>query len=117
MDIVYTRGEVTAAEVQKQLSEAPSYSAVRALLRILVEKGFLKIRVDGPRYVYQPTEPRKKASHSALTKVLETFFNGSLANAVSSLVDHQDAKITPEELLHLKSIIAQADKNRMQKKL
>jgi len=70
---------------------------VRALLRVLVDKGFLKHRQDGPRYVYLPTVPREKASRSALKGVLKTFFKGSLANAVSSLVDARESKLSPEE--------------------
>ena len=110
MDLVYARGEVTAAEVEAGLPDAPSYSAVRALLRVLVEKGFLKHRQDGPRYVYLPTEPREKASRSALQRVLKTFFAGSLANAVSSLVESRDGKLSPEELARLEAIIKQARK-------
>ena len=110
MDLVYARGEVTAAEVEAGLPDAPSYSAVRALLRVLVEKGFLKHRQDGPRYVYLPTEPREKASRSALQRVLKTFFAGSLANAVSSLGESRDGKLSPEELARLEAIIKQARK-------
>src|SRR5580698_9974893 len=90
MDLIYAQGEATASDVQQALPDAPSYSAVRALLRVLEEKGFLKHRQDGLRYVYLPTEPREKASRSALKNVLKTFFAGSLANAVSSLVDARD---------------------------
>src|SRR5258706_3922369 len=87
MDIVFARGEATAAEVGAALPDPPSYSAVRALLRILEEKGHLRHREDGPRYVFVPTEPREKASRSALKRVLQTFFDGSLSNAVAALVD------------------------------
>ena len=111
MDIIYSAGEATAAEVERRLADAPSYSAVRALLRILEEKGFLRHREDGPRYVYAPTEPHGKASHSALRNVLKTFFSGSLANAVSSLVDARDAKLSPAELKNLEAIIKQARKS------
>jgi predicted transcriptional regulator len=108
MDFIYARGEVTAAEVEQGLPDAPSYSAVRALLRILVDKGFLRHRQEGPRYIYQPTEPREKASRSALKNVLQTFFQGSLANAVSSLVDGRSGRLSSEELKRLEAIIKEA---------
>lgn len=111
MDIIYARGEATAAEVEAALPDAASYSAVRALLRILEEKGALKHRVDGLRYVYLPTEPHEKVSRSALQKVLHTFFEGSLANAVASLVDTKDGKLSAEELKRLESVIKKARKS------
>jgi predicted transcriptional regulator len=111
MDIIYARGEATAAEVEQGLNDAPSYSAVRALLRVLENKGFLKHREEGPRYVYLPTEPREKASRSALKNVLKTFFEGSLANAVSSLVEAGDSKLSAEELKRLEAIIKGARKS------
>jgi BlaI family transcriptional regulator, penicillinase repressor len=108
MDIIYARGEATAADVESALPDAPSYSAVRALLRILEEKGALKHREDGPRYVFMPVEPREQASRSALKGVLRTFFEGSLANAVAALVDAKDGKLSTDELTRLESIIKQA---------
>ncbi|HYF36154.1 MAG TPA: BlaI/MecI/CopY family transcriptional regulator [Prosthecobacter sp.] len=111
MDIVYARGEATAAEVTEGLPDAPSYSTVRALLRILEEKGVLQHREDGPRYIFAPTVPREKASKSALTRVLDTFFEGSLANAVSALVDAKDGKLSAEELQRLEAIIKQAKRS------
>src|SRR6201992_379800 len=111
MDLIYAQGEATAADVQKALPDAPSYSAVRALLRVLEEKGFLKHRQDGLRYVYLPTMGREKARRSALKAVLKTFFAGSLANAVSALVDSGEARLTDEELKRLEAIIKQARKS------
>lgn len=106
MDIIHARGEATAADVNAALPNAPSYSAVRALLRILEEKGFLRHREDGPRYVYEPTEAREKASRSALKRVVETFFEGSLANAVAALAD--DEKLSPDELKRIEDVIKKA---------
>ena len=111
MDVIYARGEATAAEIAEAITDAPSYSAVRALLRILEEKGALKHREDGPRYVFMPTEPHDKASRSALKGVLQTFFEGSLANAVAALVDSKDGQFSPEELNRLETIIKQARKS------
>jgi predicted transcriptional regulator len=110
MDIIYKKGEATAQEVAEGMADAPSYSTVRALLRILEEKGVLKHREDGKRYVFLPVEPHVKASRSALKQVVQTFFEGSLANAVAALVDGRE-KISDEELRRLESIIQQA-KNR-----
>ena len=111
MDIIFVRGEATAAEVADALPSAPSYSAVRALLRILEEKGVLKHREDGPRYVYAPTMEREKASKSALNRVLDTFFGGSLANAVAALVDAKDGQLPDDELRRLEAIIKEAKRS------
>src|SRR4028118_1464664 len=98
MDAIYARGEATAADVHAAFPDPPSYSAIRALLRILEEKGVLKHREDGPRYVFTPTMPREKASRSALQRVVQTFFGGSLADAVAAFVDAKDSKLSPGEL-------------------
>ncbi len=108
MDVIFARGEATAADVTAALPEPPSYSAVRAMLRILEEKGVLRHREDGPRYMYLPTESRDKASRSALQRVVQTFFDGSLASAVAALVDAKDGALPPEELIRLEAIIKKA---------
>jgi predicted transcriptional regulator len=108
MDIIYARGEAAAADVHDALPDAPSYSAVRTLLRILEEKGHLKHREDGPRYVFMPTEPRTKASRSALKRVVQTFFDGSLSSAVAALVDAEGGKLSAEELQRIEAIIKAA---------
>lgn len=106
MDVIHAKGEATAADVNAALPNAPSYSAARALLRILEEKGFLKHHEDGPRYVYEPTEARETASRSALQRVVETFFDGSLANAVAALAD--DEKLSPDEIKRIEAVIKKA---------
>src|SRR5215203_840717 len=108
MDIIYARGEVTAAEVNAALPDPPSYSSVRTLLRILEEKGHLKHREEGSRYVYLPTESRKKASRSALKGLVQTFFEGSLSNAVAALVDAEGGKLSADELKRIEAIIKAA---------
>jgi len=108
MDIIYTKGEVTAAEVNAQLPDPPSYSAVRTHLRILEEKGHLQHREDGPRFVFYPTQPRSEASKSAMDRVVQTFFEGSLSNAVAALVDNADGKISNEDLKRIEAIIKKA---------
>ena len=108
MDIVYARGEATAAEIQDALPDAPSYSAVRALLRILEEKGVLRHREEGQRYVYLPTQPAEQARQSALKRVVGAFFAGSLASAVASLVEAEGGTLDPGELRRLEAIIQKA---------
>lgn len=108
MDAIYARGEATAADVHAGIPDPPSYSAIRALLRILEEKGVITHREDGPRYVFSPTMPREKASRSALQRVVQTFFGGSLADAVAAFVDAKDGKLSPEELQRIEAIIKSA---------
>lgn len=110
MDIIYRLGSATAAEVRERLPEAPSYSAVRALLRILEEKGHLRHRVEGQRYVYVPTLNRTKARRSAVTHVLQTFFNGSVEQAMAALLDVSRDRLSDEELENVARMIEEARK-------
>lgn len=110
MDVVYRLGRATAAEVQALLPDPPSYSAVRAHLRVLEEKGHLRHEQDGPRYVFLPTVPREKARRSALRQLVQTFFEGSTAQAVAALLDAPDANMSDEELKRLARLIDQARK-------
>ncbi len=108
MDVVYRLGRATAAEVQAALSDPPSYSTVRALLRVMEEKGHLRHEQDGPRYVFLPTVPRDKARRSALRQLVQTFFEGSTAQAVAALLGAPDAKLTDQDLDRLSRLIDQA---------
>src|ERR687896_674723 len=90
MDIIYTRGQATAAEVTAAFPAPPSYSAVRALLRILEQKGHVRHLQDGPRYVFLPTVSRDRARRSALRSLVKTFFDGSPAQAAAALIDQAD---------------------------
>jgi predicted transcriptional regulator len=110
MDVIYQRGRATAAEVQEHMPEPPSYSAVRAMLKILLDKNVLKAEKDGPRYVYVPTKARKQAGKSAIKNVLETFFEGSVDQAVAALLDARDGNLTGDELDKLQGLIKQARK-------
>ena len=110
MDCVYRRGKASVGEVIDDLPDPPSYSAVRTFLRILEEKGHLKHKKDGPRYVYYPTLSRKIASRTALKRVLQTFFNGSVDKAVAALLDVSDTKLTDKQLEELSQVIKQAQK-------
>jgi len=105
LDILYQRGKSTAAEVQTALPEAPSYSAVRALLRILEEKGHVRHEQDGPRYVYLPTVARDNAKVSALRHMLQTFFDGSAEQAISALLDDSSSRLSTAELDRLARMI------------
>jgi predicted transcriptional regulator len=108
MDAIYTRGRATAAEVLEGLPDPPSYSAVRAMLRILEEKGALRHEYDGPRYVYIPIVPRESAQKSALRHLVSTFFGGSTAQAVAALLDDEDAKLSEQEIDRLAKLIEDA---------
>ncbi len=108
VDILYSQGKTTAADVQAALPDPPSYSAVRAMLRILEDKGHVKHEQDGPRYVYVPTVGRDNAKRSALHHVLETFFDGSTEQAISALLDDSASTLSDAELDRLARLIAQA---------
>ena len=110
MDVLHTRQQATAAEVLAELPDPPGYSAVRALLRILEEKGHVKHRRDGARYVYLPRASQKTASRSALKRVLNTFFRGSVNEAVAALLDVSDTKLSETELAELRRIINKSRK-------
>ncbi|HLT45864.1 MAG TPA: BlaI/MecI/CopY family transcriptional regulator [Rubricoccaceae bacterium] len=108
MDIVYRLERATAAEVMERLPDPPSYSAVRAMLRILEEKGHLKHGQDGPRYVYEPTVAPEQASRSALRHVLRTFFDGSAVQAMAALLDETGEELSESELDRLAALIDEA---------
>jgi predicted transcriptional regulator len=110
MEIVYRRGNVTAAEVHAELPDAPSYSAVRALLRVLEEKGHLRHRQDGPRYVYSAIVPRERARRSALQRLVGTFFAGSVTDAVAALLELEPGKLDDAELARLEALVAEAQR-------
>jgi BlaI family penicillinase repressor len=108
LEVLYARDRATVAEVRGALPEAPSYSAVRALLRILEEKGHVRHEQDGPRYVYAPTIARDSAKRSALRHMLRTFFNGSTEQAIAALLDDASSRLSADELTHLVRLIDQA---------
>ncbi len=108
MDVLYTRGRVTAAEVQAGIADAPSYSAIRTLLRLLEEKGHIRHVKEGPRYVYLPTTPRDEAGRRAVRHLVETFFEGSVEEAVSALLEANEDRVDGETLERLARSIADA---------
>ena len=107
MDVLYRRGRATAAEVQREILDAPGYSAVRAMLRVLEEKGHVRHEEESLRYVFVPTASRAQATRSALKHLVETFFEGSPERAVAALLD---GKLSKEELNRLAGLIASAQK-------
>ena len=108
MDVLYARGRATVQEVLADLPDPPSYSAVRALLRGLEDKGHVIHEEDGPRYVFLPVVAREKARRSALRRVLETYFDGSTEQAVAALLDLQSSQLDPQELDRLARLIEKA---------
>jgi predicted transcriptional regulator len=106
MDVIYERGQATAAEVAAALPEAPSNSAIRTFLRILEDKGHLRHVQDGPRYVFLPVVPRDRARKSAMRNLVRTFFDGSAAQAAAALIDQ--AKLSNEEFDRLAALIDKA---------
>lgn len=110
MDVLHARGRATAAEVQAAMSDAPSYSAVRALLRILEDKGHVKHCQEGSRYVYLPRASRESASRSALKRVVATFFQGSVQQALAALLESGDTKLSAAEADQLQQLIEKAKK-------
>lgn len=109
MEIVYRLNEATAQQVLEEMHDPPSYSALRALLRILVDKQHLQHRADGPRYVYWPTVSRSKARAAALAGVVDNFFEGSAVRAAAALLGSTHGKkLTKDELDELTSLIDHA---------
>jgi predicted transcriptional regulator len=108
MDVIYARGQATAAEVTAALPDPPSYSAVRALLRILEQKGHLRHQEDGPRYVFLPTVSRDRARRFALRNLVRTFFDGSPAQAAAALIDQGD--LSDDDVARLAALIERARK-------
>lgn len=110
MDVLHARGQATAAEVLEALADPPSYSAVRALLRILEQKGHVKHRNEKGRYVYAPRTSRETARRSALKRVVSTFFQGSVAQAMAALLESADAELSGAEMDRLQGLIDKARK-------
>jgi len=110
MDVLHAKESATAAEVRAALPEPPSYSTVRALLRILEEKGHARHREEGGRYVYLPRASRQTASRSALKRLVSTFYQGSVTQAMAALLENADTDLSETELNQLEQIIKQAKK-------
>lgn len=110
LDILYERGKASAADVRAAMPDAPSYSAVRALLRVLEDKGHVRHEAQGARYVYLPVVAPHKAKRLAVKHVMDTFFSGSPERIVAALLDVSAAKLTGEELDRMAALIERARK-------
>lgn len=110
MDALYALGRASAADVLKRMPAPPSYSSVRALLRILEEKGHVRHEEDGPRYVYLPVVTAKKAQKTAVAHLVRTFFQGSAERAVAALIESSDMKLGDGEIDRIERLIAAARK-------
>jgi predicted transcriptional regulator len=110
MDIIYEMKEATVVQVLERLPSPPSYSAVRALLRVLEQKGHLSHRQDGPRYVFAPILPREKARRSALQNLLKTFFDDSTEDVVAALLDISEDNLSEEDYGRLLELVEKARK-------
>jgi predicted transcriptional regulator len=108
MDVLYRLGQATAAEILQELSDPPSYSAVRATLRILEEKGQVRHQEDGPRYVFRPAVARDRAKRTAVRHLVSTFFDGSPEAAMATLLDESASKLSEADFDRLKTLIDEA---------
>ena len=110
MDLIYAEESASARHIWDQLPDQPSYGTVRKLLQILVNKGHLKQRLEGKTMIYTPVESRRKAAASALKRLVNTFYGGSIEDTMSGLLNLKDHKLTKEELNRLSEQIKQARK-------
>jgi predicted transcriptional regulator len=108
MNVIYQRGAASVADVRAEIPDPPSYSAVRAMLRLLEEKGHVRHKKDGTRYLYQPIVPRQKARRFALKSLLATFFDNSAEQAVAALLDMSANDLTQDDLNRLSRLIEEA---------
>lgn len=108
MEVLYRDRQATAGEVLERLPDPPGYSAVRAMLRILENKGHIRHQSDGNRYVYEPRLPRERAGRPALAGVIETFFDGSTEKAVAALLDLSRDELSEADFDRLSDLIEQA---------
>jgi predicted transcriptional regulator len=110
MDILYRDGKATVAEVRARLPDPPSYSAVRAMLRILEEKGHVRHAYDAARFVFSPTVKRETAKRSALRHLVNTFFDGSASQVMAALVEMSPRGLDEDEIARLRRLIDDAKK-------
>ena len=112
MDILYQRGKASAQEILDAMPDAPTYSAVRAKLRVLEEKGHIRHQEEALRYVYLPVVAKETARKSALRHLVSTFFQGSVQDTVAALLDISAADLKPDDLDRITGLIEQAKKER-----
>jgi BlaI family penicillinase repressor len=110
MDILYQKGRATAGEIHEALPDPPSYSAVRAKLRVLEEKGHIRHEEEALRYVYLPVVARDSARRSALRHMVSTFFGGRLEETVAALLDISASNLSEQDLKRISELVEQAKK-------
>jgi len=110
MDIVYVLGKVSVAQVLERIPNPPSYSAIRALLRVLEKKGHLTHKQEGPRYIYFPTLPREEARQNALKHIMQTFFDDSTEDIVAALLNITEGSLSEKDYKRLSELIKKARK-------
>jgi len=108
MDILFEHGDRSARDIHETLPDKPAYSTVRALLAVLLEKGHIKHRQEGTRYIYSPVQEVGKARHSALSRLLRIFFGGSTVKAVTALLGMKGQTLSDQELKELSELIERA---------
>src|SRR5579862_9904417 len=108
MDILFQRGKASAAEVLEAMPDPPSYSAVRAMMRVLEDKGHVRHQAEGLKYVYVPTVAREKAKRSAVKHLLDTFFSDAPEQVVAALLDISSTRLTRRNLDRMAEIIEKA---------
>ena len=111
VEAVYRLGEASVAAVREAIGEPPSYSAVRGMLNLLVEKRVLTLRQEGKRYLYRPVASKSKVGLSALREIVRNFFGGQPSDAVAALLEGSAGRLSPEELARIKQLIDQAEKS------
>lgn len=111
MEAIFTLGEASASDIENQLVNPPSNAAIRTHLSILVEKGHLKFRKEGRRFIYTPTTSRAIAGSNALKNTLKTFFDGSLSHAVAGLLSNTDTQLSDDDIQRLEYLIQKSKKN------
>lgn len=112
LDLIYRKGTATAADIHAALPDAPTYTAVRGLLRVMVRKGLVRFEREGRRYVYAPSTPRPAAGAATIRHVVKTFFEGSPSAAMTALIGSEDGPISDEELKRLDELVMQMRKRR-----
>ena len=110
LEILYRNGKASAAEVREAMADAPSYSAVRTLLNVLEEKGHVRHRAEGLKYVYVPKVPREKAKRTVVRHLLDTYFSGSAEQVVAALLDVSSTQLSREDLDRMAALIERAKK-------
>ena len=111
MDSIYSRGEATVLEIQSDLPNAPTPTAIRTMLRILMEKTIVRRHKQGREFVYAPTSPRRPEGTKALKHVIQTFFDGSFKQALAAQLTSGDETLTDDELREMVKLIKAAREN------